>query len=108
MAPQKQRAGSRLQGFWRRVTEGLELHQLWSQFQADARSSYHLYSRNVDFTRAQDVRRGRHFWNVVRQFFWAILEQLSPARRVLLLLACSCSSSPARSPGTTGRETLGS
>jgi phosphoserine phosphatase RsbU/P len=79
--------GARLHQFWRRVTEGLELHQLWAQFQADARASYHLYSRNVDFTQPQGVPRGRHFWNVAQQFFWAILEQLSPARRVLLLLA---------------------
>jgi phosphoserine phosphatase RsbU/P len=73
--------------FWRRVTEGLELNQLWAQFQADARASYHLYSRDVDFTRPQGVRRGRHFWSLVKQFFWAILTQLFPARRVILLLA---------------------
>ena len=77
----------RVNQFWRRVTEGLELNQLWSQFQADARASYHLYSRNVDFTRPQGVRRGRHFRSLVKQFFWAILDQLSPARRVLLLIA---------------------
>src|SRR5215471_4712767 len=78
---------SRASQFWRRVTEGLELNQLWSQFQADARSSYHLYSRNVDFTRPPGVRRGRHFWSLVRQFSWAVLDQLSPARRVILLVA---------------------
>lgn len=86
--PQRHNAFSAwLAQFWRRITEGLELNQLWSQFQADARSSYHLYSREVDFTKPQGVPKGRHFFNVVRQFFWAILEQLSPARRVLLLLA---------------------
>ena len=78
---------SRVKQFWRRVTEGLELNELWSQFRTDARSSYHLYSRNVDFTRAPGVRRGRHFWSLVKQFFWAILEQFSPARRVILLIA---------------------
>lgn len=73
--------------FWRRVTEGMELNQLWLQFRTDARASYHLYSRDVDFTKPEGVRRGRHFWNLVKQFFWAILNQLSPARRVLLLVA---------------------
>src|SRR5690242_8924966 len=73
--------------FWQRVTDGLELNQLWSQFRADARASYHLYSRDVDFTNPQGVRKGRHFWSLAKQFFWAILDQLSPARRVLLLLA---------------------
>jgi len=77
----------RVKQFWRRVTDGLELNQLWSQFRTDARASYHLYSRDVDFSRPQGVRRGRHFWRLVRQFFWAILEQLSPARRVILLIA---------------------
>jgi phosphoserine phosphatase RsbU/P len=87
-SPQRRSSlSSRLAQFWRRITEGLEVNQLWAQFQSDARTSYHLYSREVDFTRPQDVRKGRHFLNVVRQFFWAILEQLSPARRVLLLLA---------------------
>lgn len=73
--------------FWRRVTEGMEINQLWSQFRSDTRTSYHLYSREVDFARPKEVPKGRHFFNLVKQFFWAMLEQLSPARRVLLLLA---------------------
>lgn len=91
MASPAQQKQPSLQGsfarFWRRVTEGLEVNQLWSQFQSDARTSYHLYSREVDFTRSREVHHGRHFFNVVQQFFWAILEQLSPARRLLLLVA---------------------
>lgn len=78
---------ARAEHFWQRVTEGMELNQLWSQFRADARASYRLYSRDVDFTKPEDVRKGRHFWNLTKQFFWAILDQLSPARRVLLLIA---------------------
>jgi hypothetical protein len=78
---------ARLDRFWQRVTEGMELNQLWLQFRADARASYQLYSRNVDFTNPQGARRGRHYWNLAKQFFWAILDQLSPARRVLLLIA---------------------
>jgi sigma-B regulation protein RsbU (phosphoserine phosphatase) len=86
-AEQKQTLGTRLNLFWRRVTDGLELNQLWSQFQADARSSYRLYSRDVVVTRPAGVKQGKHWLEVARQFFWAILEKLSPARRVLLLLA---------------------
>lgn len=33
------------------------------------------------------MKHGRHAWGVIKQFFWAILEKLSPARRVMLLLA---------------------
>src|SRR5258706_7920802 len=75
----------RLQRFWQRVTEGLELTQLWSQFETDARTGYRLYSRDVAAKTPEGLtHRGRHL-HVVREFFWALLEKLSPARRVLLL-----------------------
>jgi len=77
----------RLDRFWQRVTEGMQLGQLWSQFSADARSSYNLYSKEVDSTRVAGTPKGRHALNVGSQFFWAILEKLTPARRVLLLVA---------------------
>jgi serine phosphatase RsbU (regulator of sigma subunit) len=77
----------RLHQFWRRVTEGLELTQLWSQFETEARASYRLYSRDVEAKTPDGLtRRGRRL-HVVREFFWAVLEKLSPARRVLLLVA---------------------
>jgi phosphoserine phosphatase RsbU/P len=78
---------TQVEQFWRRITDGLELNQLWSQFQADARASYRLYTRDIDSSRKDGVRHGRHWWGVSKQFFWAILEKLSPARRVLLLIA---------------------
>jgi sigma-B regulation protein RsbU (phosphoserine phosphatase) len=73
--------------FWQRVTEGMQLNELWSQFRKDAHSSYRLYSREVDSTRVTGVPHGKHFFGVANQFFWAILEKLTPARRVLLLVA---------------------
>ena len=78
---------SRLDRFWQRVTEGMKLNELWNQFRADARSSYQLYSREVDSTVAPGVGRGRHYFNLVVQFFWAVILKLTPARRVLLLVA---------------------
>jgi sigma-B regulation protein RsbU (phosphoserine phosphatase) len=65
----------------------MELEQLWSQFQTDARSSYQLYSHGIETTRAAGVPKGKHWFEVVKQYFWAILEKLSPARRILLLVA---------------------
>src|SRR5437660_2962479 len=85
--PGRPRVGGRLNQFWQRVTNGLELNQLWNQFRTDARASYRLYSREIDSTPKEGVKKGRHWWEVSKQFFWAILEKLSPARRVLLLLA---------------------
>jgi serine phosphatase RsbU (regulator of sigma subunit) len=76
-----------MQRFWRRVTEGLELTQLWSQFETEARSSYRLYSRDVAAKTPEGLTRRGHHLHVVKEFFWAVLEKLSPARRVLLLAA---------------------
>jgi sigma-B regulation protein RsbU (phosphoserine phosphatase) len=77
----------RVNKFWNRVTEGMRVDQLWRQFQTDARSSYRLYSKEVDAERVEGVSKGKHFLSVAGQFFWAILEKLSPPRRVLLLIA---------------------
>src|SRR5580692_12863625 len=77
----------RLERFWARVTEGMQLSELWSQFRTDARSSYRLYSKDVDPTRVEGASRLNHAINLVAQFFWAIIEKLTPARRVLLLAA---------------------
>lgn len=73
--------------FWGRVTEGMQIGELWKQFHSDARTSYRLYSQEVDATRGEGSPRGRHFIEVAKQFFWAFLEKLSPARRLMLLLA---------------------
>src|ERR1017187_5689231 len=67
--------GVRLHRFWRRVTEGLEVSQLWSQFESEARTSYRLYSRDVEAKTPEGLtRRGApptsrsrriscgHFW----------------------------------------------
>ena len=79
--------GIRLQNFWRRVTEGLAVSQLWSQFESEARASYRLYSKDVEAKTPEGLTsRGRHL-HVIKEFFWAVFEKLSPARRVLLLLA---------------------
>jgi len=77
----------RLQGFWRRVTEGLEVSQLWSQFESEARASYQLYSKDVTAKTPEGLTHGGLRLHVVKEFFWAVFEKLSPARRVLLLLA---------------------
>src|SRR5271168_3357586 len=79
--------GARLHQFWQRVTEGLLLTQLWSQFETEARTSYRLYSSDVAAKTPEGLTRRGHRLHVVKEFFWAVLEKLSPARRVLLLVA---------------------
>jgi hypothetical protein len=73
--------------FWQRVTEGLEVSQLWSQFEGEARASYRLYSRDIAANTPEGLTKRGHWLHVVKEFFWAVLEKLSPARRVLLLAA---------------------
>jgi serine phosphatase RsbU (regulator of sigma subunit) len=77
----------RLHRFWRRVTDGLEVSQLWSQFESEARTSYRLYSKDVEAKTPEGLTRGGRRIQIVKEFFWAVFEKLSPARRVLLLLA---------------------
>lgn len=78
---------ARVQSFWQRVTEGLAISQLWSQFETEARSSYRLYSRDVEAKTPEGLTRRGHGLHVMKEFFWSVMEKLSPARRVLLLAA---------------------
>ena len=83
--PRRHDIFAQLDQFWQRVTDGLEISQLWKQFHADARSSYRFYQRDFDARAPQ--RTWRHnFFHTAQELAWAILEKLTPARRVLLLL----------------------
>ncbi len=73
--------------FWQRVTEGMQLNEIWRQFEADARSSYRLYSKEVDSARAAGESKIRRAFHIAGQFLWAVLDKLTPGRRILLLLA---------------------
>jgi sigma-B regulation protein RsbU (phosphoserine phosphatase) len=75
------------QHFWDKVTEGSDLARLWQQFHADARQSYALYSREVDWESIRSQRRPLKRWlQATWAVFYSLLMKLSPARRVLLLL----------------------
>ena len=86
-SPQSPNLIDRLRHFWQRVSEGRQIDDLWSQFAADARSSYGFYDRDVDWEEIHKLPRWRRPLHVARQFFWALLLKMSPARRVLLLIA---------------------
>ena len=83
--PPRHEIFAQIHTFWQRVTEGLELSQLWKQFHVDARSSYRLYQRDFNAQSPRESRR-HNFFHTAQEFAWAILEKLTPARRVLLLL----------------------
>jgi len=81
------RIGKRVEGFWQRVTEGIAVQALWSQFMSEARASYSLYSREIDWEALRKETRVRRFSKTTSALFWAMLMKLSPARRVFLLIA---------------------
>jgi sigma-B regulation protein RsbU (phosphoserine phosphatase) len=79
--------GGKLSEFWHRISEGRRIDELWSQFTADARASYGFYMTDAA---AEDMvnRRGRpRFWRIAKTLFWSLVMKLTPARRVLLILA---------------------
>jgi phosphoserine phosphatase RsbU/P len=78
---------SRLGKFWQRVSEGRRIDDLWSQFTADARSSYGFYGKDVDWDEVNKLPRWKRPFPIVKQLFWAMMSKLTPARRVLLLVA---------------------
>lgn len=78
---------SRWNAFWERMTEGLSLEDLWTQFRGEARASYDLYAREVDWSAGKEGRSADRPRRIVRDFFWAMMMKLSPAGRVFLLLA---------------------
>jgi phosphoserine phosphatase RsbU/P len=80
--------GRPLRSFWQRVTEGLAINQLWGQFISEAKASYGLYSKDVDWDEIRRERkRLKRFFRSAWAVFQAMLMKLSPARRVLLLIA---------------------
>jgi phosphoserine phosphatase RsbU/P len=86
-APAPPRGADRLRYFWQRVSEGRQLDDLWSQFAADARASYGFYGKDVDWEEIQKLPRWHRPFHVAKDIFWAMLMKMTPARRVLLLIA---------------------
>jgi phosphoserine phosphatase RsbU/P len=82
------RSKGRLRGFWQRISEGRQLDELWSQFSADTRASYGFYMKEADAEEQTVKRRGWHRWTyVIKTLFWSMVMKLTPARRVLLMIA---------------------
>jgi phosphoserine phosphatase RsbU/P len=73
--------------FWQRISDGIAIQQLWEQLCADAVAGYRLYSKEVESGLSEGESRRKGFWRLARGIFWAMMMKLSPARRVLLLIA---------------------
>jgi serine phosphatase RsbU (regulator of sigma subunit) len=84
---QTQKMGDRLRNFWLRLSDGMAVQQLWSQLHGEARSSYRLYAKDRDLSRIEDDVSSRKPLRELRGLFWAMVSKLSPARRVLFVVA---------------------
>jgi phosphoserine phosphatase RsbU/P len=88
--PDKRSQGAirNVRDFWARVTEGLKMGQLWGEFKSEARSSYGLYSKDVDWDAiGREKSKFKKVLFAAWGLFQAMLMKLSPARRVLLIIA---------------------
>jgi phosphoserine phosphatase RsbU/P len=83
--PREPRFFKKVENFMERVTEGMEIDQLWLQLRQDAKSGFQLYSREIDFKPASQ-RRPRDWFQVVRSFFWAVVMKLTPSKRIVLII----------------------
>jgi len=80
-------AVDRVRHFWQRVSEGRQIDELWSQFTADARASYGFYMKEVDSEALRTDRGFNRWFRIAKTLFWSLLMKMTPARRVLLLVA---------------------
>lgn len=87
-SPQGGKKHSQFRDYWTRVTEGLAVDQLWGQMKADAQSTYSFYARDVDWETINKGKRWKRGFHIAWAFFQAMLMKLTPARRVVLLIAC--------------------
>lgn len=69
------------------MSDGIAMQQLWAQVHADARASYQFYSSEVELAPREGESSWKRFWRIARGLFWAMMMKLSPARRMVLLIA---------------------
>jgi len=86
-APPPLSAVDRVRHFWQRISEGRQIDELWSQFTADARASYGFYMKEADSEQLGTHRGFKRWFRIAKTLFWSLLMKMTPARRVLLLVA---------------------
>jgi phosphoserine phosphatase RsbU/P len=71
---------------WYRLTAGMEINELWVQFKVEAGESSRLYKQDVRQHAGQSERSWKRPFKILGYLFSSILNKLSPARRLFLLL----------------------
>jgi phosphoserine phosphatase RsbU/P len=71
---------------WYRLTAGMEVAELWTQFKIEAGESSRLYRQDVKARTGPLVRSWTRPFRIFGYLFTSVLQKLSPARRLFLLL----------------------
>src|SRR5271163_987557 len=56
--------------FWQQISEGRELHELWSQFRADAQASYGFYIKDTNEEELSKHRGLGRWYRTSKALFW--------------------------------------
>lgn len=83
------RAWWRSQDGWRRLTAGLEIDELWTQFKSEAVESSRPYKQDFAGIAGRKDRSWKQPFRILGALFVSVLKKLSPARRMFLLLTMS-------------------
>ncbi len=78
------RALWRSQDGWRRISAGMEIDDLWSQFKAEAEASSRPFRQDVD-QRKDQQKSWKQPFKIFAAICASILKKLSPPRRIFLL-----------------------
>jgi hypothetical protein len=70
---------------WRKLTAGMEIQDLWSQFKSEAHASSQLYKQDVDWHAVEAQKSWKQPFKIFASLFVGILSKLSPPRRIFLL-----------------------
>ena len=82
------RAWGRSQDGWNRLTAGMEIEELWTQFKSEAVETSRPYKQDFAGLARNQAPWKRPF-KILGALFVSVLKQLSPARRMFLLLTIS-------------------
>jgi len=78
----------KLDRFWRNVSAGLTAEQLWTQFRRETRASVAVFSAETGRDVSEEWSRHGGRRAVMRAVAKAMFYRLTPARRIIFLVAC--------------------
>ena len=81
------RPGDKLRTFWQHVAAGLGIDELWTQFRRETRSSMAVYAAETGRDVAAEWSSHKGRMGLIGAVLRAMFARLSPARRILLLIA---------------------